>query len=227
MSSRIAGVLLIAAASLFLIAWLLMPSPGVTDAQLILLLVARQRGAVAASVIVQLLSAALYLPAMTSVISHSNLRLQIAVWWPATVFLLGVLGAVADAIIHLLAYAMTAPNLDPGPLVVVMRFMQGPALLLITPLISAFFIGGAWLSVALARETVVSRWNPRLYAIALGVGLLAAVLARGGGASPRTLGLVALGSVSAAQIWVGVALWQLGGQQAGDRTAVVLVGDLP
>src|SRR5689334_2373311 len=91
MSSRIAGVSLIVAASLFLIAWLLMPSPGVTDAQLILALVARQRGAVAASVVMQLLSAALYVPAMTSVISYSNLRLQTAVWWPATVFLLGAL----------------------------------------------------------------------------------------------------------------------------------------
>jgi len=209
MSSRIAGVSLIAAASLFLVAWLLMPSPGVTDAQLILMLVAPQRGAVAASVIVQLLSTVLYIPAMTSVIGHSNPRLQTAVWWPASMFLVGVLGAVADAIIHLLAYAMTAPNLDPGPLVVVMRFMQGPALLLITPLIIAFFIGGAWLSMALAREGIVSRRNPSLYAIALGVGVLAALLARVGGASPRTLGLVALGSVSAAQIWVGVALWRL------------------
>ena len=108
-----------------------------------------------------------------------------------------------------------------------MRFMQGPALLLIAPLVSAFFIGGAWLSVVLARRAVVSRWNPKLYAIALGVAVLPAMFARVGGASPRRLGLVALGSVSAAQIWIGVALWRLGGRHAGDRTAVALVGDLP
>lgn len=227
MSSRIAGVSLISAASLFLIAWLLMPSPGVTDAQLILELVARRRGAVAAAVIVQLLSAVLYVPAMTSLISHSSLRLQTAAWWPASMLLLGVLGSVADAMIHLLAYAMTAPSLDSALLIPVMSFMQGPALILIAPLIVGFFTGGAWLSVVLAREGVVSRWNPRLYAIAVGVGVLAAVLARVGGASPRTLGLVTLGSVSAAQIWVGVALWRLGGQRVGDRNAVTLVGDLP
>lgn len=226
LSSQIAGVALIAAASLFWLAWLLMPSPGVTDAEIILALVAPQREAVVISVIVQLLSAVLYVFAITSLIGHSSPRLQAVVWWPASVFLVGLLGDIADAIIHLLAYAMTAPNLDPVPLIVVMRFMQGPALILIAPLIASFFIGGAWLSVVLAREGIVSWWNPRLYAIALSVGVLATVLARVGGAEPRLLGLVTLGSVSAAQIWVGVALWRLAGRQAGNRNAVTLVADL-
>jgi hypothetical protein len=226
MSSRIAGVSLIAAASLFMVHWTLIPSPGITDAQIILDLVARQRGAVAVSVVVQLVSAILYVLGLASLISHSSQRLQTAVWWPASVLLLGLLGDVADAIIHLLAYAMTAPNLDQGPLVVVMRFMQGPALLLVAPLIAAFLIGGAWLSSVMAREGVVSKWNPRLYAVALGIGVLAALLARVGGASPRALGLITLGCVSAAQIWVGVVLLRLAGGRVGDRNAVKLVGDL-
>jgi hypothetical protein len=41
--------------------------------------------------------------------------------------LLGAMGSAADAVLHLLAYAMTAPGLDRGPLLEVMAFMQGPA----------------------------------------------------------------------------------------------------
>jgi tetratricopeptide (TPR) repeat protein len=103
--------------------------------------------------------------------------------------------------------------------------LQGPTLLLIAPLILSYFVGAAWLSAVLAREGVVSKWNPRLYAIALGVGVLAALLARVGGASPQMLGLVTLGAVSAAQIWVGMALLKLADQKAGGRASATLVRD--
>jgi hypothetical protein len=204
--SRVAGLSLIGAASLFLVAWALMPAPGVTDAQLILDLVAGQRGAVAASAVIQLASAVLYGVAATALLRDADPGLRARLWAPLTVVVVGLLGSVADAVIHLLAYAMTAPGLDKGSLVVVMAFMQGPALLLVAPLIAAFFVGGAWLSVVLAREGVVSRWNPRLYAIALAVGVVAALLARVGGVESRWLGVLAITLVCAAHKWCGAVV---------------------
>ncbi len=59
-----------------------------------------------------------------------------------------------------------------------MTFMQGPGLLLLAPLIVCFFIGGGWLSFALAKAGVVARGNPRLHLLALGVAVVGGVLGR-------------------------------------------------
>jgi hypothetical protein len=118
------------------------------------------------------------------------------------------MGSAADAVLHLLAYAMTAPGLDTGSLLRVMAFMQGPGLLLLAPLILCFFVGGAWLSVALARAGIVPRWNPLLHGAAVGVAGVGGALASAGLVSPRIVGLAFLALVSAAQVAVGVALWR-------------------
>jgi hypothetical protein len=90
------------------------------------------------------------------------------------------MGSAADAVLHLLAYAMTAPGLDT------MAFMQGPGLLLLAPLILCFFVGGAWLSVALARAGIVPRWNPLLHGAAVGVAGSAARWRRPGSSRPAS-----------------------------------------
>jgi hypothetical protein len=49
------------------------------------------------------------------------------------------------------------PGVEAPSLVRVMAFMQGPGLLFLAPLLACFFVGGAWLSVALARARLVWR----------------------------------------------------------------------
>lgn len=206
MSARASGACLIGAAVLFWLSWLLMPGVGVTDARQILAGVAAGRPAVAVSVVAQLVSAALYVPALVGV---ATLPARVAgppVRAAAIVFLLGAMGSAADAVFHLLAFAMTQPGLDPAPLVPVMRFVQGPGLLLIAPLIAAFFAGSAWLCSGLARAGVVPRACAWLHAIALAVAASGAGLARAGVIPARAAGLATLLVVAAAQVWVGIAL---------------------
>jgi hypothetical protein len=195
------GLCLIAAAALFWLAWALMPGVGVTDAQRIFELVGSHRTDVLASVVVQLVSAVLYVPAMLGVAADERLGAR-----PAGVLLVGALGSAADAVLHLLAFAMTAPGIDPAPMIPVMKFMQGPGLVLLAPLILGFFVGGAWLSIAAARAGVVPRWNPWLHAIALVTALAGRALASAGLVPPRIAGLTVLAIFAAAQIHVGLAL---------------------
>jgi hypothetical protein len=203
----------VAAAALFWLSWLLMPGVGVTDSERILELVGSRRPAVLGSVVAQLISAVLYVPALCGVVADSTLGARTGVRWGAGLLLVGAMGSAADAVFHLLAYAMTAPDLDPATLVRVMDFMQGSGLFLIAPLIAAFFLGGAGLSVALGRAALVSRWNGWIHALALGVATLGGTFAAAGLVPSRLVGLATLGLVSVAQAWVGVALWKLGASE--------------
>jgi len=200
---NVTGSCLVAAASLFWVSWLLMPGVGVTDAARIFELVGANRSHVLASVVLQLVSAALYVLALVGVAASPLASVRRA----AGVLMQGALGSAADAVLHLLAYAMTAPGLDPTSLAPVMQFMQGPGLGLLLPFVAAFFAGGAWLSIALARAGVVSRANPWLHAVALAVAIAGGMLVRTTGvASGRSVGLAALALVAAAQAWLGLAL---------------------
>lgn len=214
MSARIAGISLVGAALLFWLSWLLMPGVGVTDAEQIFELVGSQRLSVAVSVVVQLLSAVLYVPALLGIASHAHLGSHPGVRVGAGVLLVGAMGSAADAVLHLLAYAMTAPGVEAPSLIRVMAFMQGPGLLFLAPLLGCFFVGGAWLSVAFARACFISRGGAYLHGAAV-------VLAMGGGAaaslglvSPRAVGLAVLGCVGGAQVWVGLALSSPGAVRA-------------
>jgi hypothetical protein len=206
MNLRIAGISLVAAAVLFWLSWLLMPRVGVTDAKRIFELVAPQRSLVACSVVVQLLSAVLYAPASLGVACDAEAGTLPGARRGAGLLLVGAMGSAADAVLHLLAYAMTEPGLEPGSLDRVMAFMQGPGLLLLAPLIACFFIGGGALSVALARAGVVARGNARLHLLAVGVAVVGGAMASRGLLPPRAVGLTALGIVSVAQAWLGAAL---------------------
>jgi hypothetical protein len=204
---RRAPAWLIGAAMLFAIAWYLMPVAGETDAREIFRIVTPQRGAVLAAAILQLLAATLYVPAMIGIIRGSALPLSTKVWRPASILIVGTLGLATDAIDHLLSYAMTAPGVDQNAQVQVMEFMQGPALLLIAPLIGCFFVGAVWLSVAYAKAGAISRWNPALYVLALIIALGgAALVATTGMIDTRLVGILTLWAVAAAQLWQGVVL---------------------
>jgi hypothetical protein len=208
-TTRVAAGSLVGAAVLFGLAWFFMPVAGVTDTEEIFRIVTPQRGAVLAASILQLVAATLYVPAMIAIIRSTDLPSHSKLWRPASVLVVGTLGLATDAIDHLLSYAMTAPGVDQSAQVQVMEFMQGPALLLISPLIASFFVGAVWLSVAFARAGAISRWNPGLYAVALGIAVVGAALATATEVvSTRTVGILTLSTVAVAQAWLGVVLWR-------------------
>jgi hypothetical protein len=202
----VSGMALVSAAVLFWAAWLLMPGVGVTDPTLIFELVASQRLSVAASVVFQLASAVLYVPALLGLSATRTAHRRRAVQWGAGLLIVGAMGSAADAVLHLLAYAMTAPDVDRAAVTPVMAFMQGPGLMLLAPLLLSFFVGGALLSFALAGEGVASRWSPRLQVIGVTAAIAGGGLASAGWLSGRVVGLATLAAFSAAQAVVGASL---------------------
>jgi hypothetical protein len=206
MLPRNAGLLLIAAAVLFWLSWFLMPGVGVTDAAQILELVARQRSSVMLSVIVQLLSAALYIPALLGISCGTAQASNAGVRWGAGFLLLGAMGSAMDAVFHLVAYAMTMPGLEPSSLLKVMAFMQGPGLRLVAPFILGFFVGGIFLSIALTRKRAVSKLSAYMYLVALGIAVAGGAAASAGMFPSRIVGLSVLGAVSVSQALIGFEL---------------------
>jgi hypothetical protein len=148
---------------------------------------------VRASVIAQLVSAACYAPALVGVARLPEAAGRRSLVAGAVLLLIGAMGSAADAILHLLAVEMVAPGIDRTAMVPVMERMQGPNLVLLAPLILAFFVGSLVLAIGFVRAGLVSRWNPWLFALA------PPALALGGG-------LALLACVSASQAWLGVAL---------------------
>ncbi len=206
MSERASGFWLVAAASLLWFSWWLMPGVGITDAQKILDGVAQQRALVSASVILQLLSAACYAPALIGLVARPSAGSDRQMCMAAIFLLIGAMGSAADAIFHLLAYAMTAPGLDPSSFVGLMQIMQGQGLRFILPLSAAFLVGSVWLSVVLARRHLVSLWNPALHGLALGVAIAGGLLSSDVGVADRTVGLAVVALVVGSQVWAGAAL---------------------
>ena len=210
-TSRVPGASLIAAALAFAAAWFLMPCAGETDAAEIFRIVTPVRGAVLAAAVLRLLAATLYGPAMVGIIRDRDARLAGRLWRPAAVLLVGTLGLAADALDHMLAYAMTAAGVDQAAQVDVIEWMQGPGLLIIAPLIACYFAGAAWLAVAYARAGVVSRWNPALYLGALAIAIGGAVLGQLTDViDGRTVGILTMWAVTEPQLWLGCVLWRTG-----------------
>lgn len=206
MSLRNVGLVLILAAALFWLSWFLMPGVGVTNAAQIFELVGHSRSSVMISVVAQLLSSALYVPALIGISCAAYLKRGTGVRWGAGLLLLGAMGSAMDAVFHLLAYAMTAPGLERGALLQVMVFMQGPGLRLIAPFILCFFLGGVFLSIALAKEGAVSKASGFIYLAALGIAVVAGTAASFGTIATRVVGLSVLGAVSLAQALLGLEL---------------------
>jgi hypothetical protein len=143
---------------------------------------------------------------MVGIVSDTTFRRDRRVKWGVRLLLVGTMGSAADAMLHLLAFAMTAPGVDTGPMIPVMAFMQGPGLILLAPMIISFFAGGWVLAGALGRSGVMSRWNGRAYAIAIAAAVTGGALATADLVSSRLVGLTFLAIVSAAQAWTGLAV---------------------
>ena len=203
MSARAGGIWLIAAAMLFWLSWCFMPGVGVTDAAQILERVAAQRGSVRLSVALQLLSAACYAPALLALALRANAEGARGLTVGATLLLMGAMGSAADSVFHWLAVEMTAPGVSAGAMLPVMARMQGPALIVVAPLIVAFFVGTAVLAVAATR----ARWVPRGCAALLLLSPLALVAGKvAGPAHARIAGLAFLACVGVVQAWIGAGL---------------------
>lgn len=205
MFSRSTGLLLIAAATLFWLSWLLMPGVGVTDAAQIFELVASKRSSVMLSILTQLLSSALYVPALLGIFARSHTP-DTGVRWGTGLLLLGAMGSAMDAVFHLVAYAMTMPGLEPNSLLKVMAFMQGPGLRLVAPFIISFFVGGVCLSIALSKKRAASKASAYMYLLAVAVAAVGGSAASRGLIAPRVVGLSVLAAVSISQVLLGLEL---------------------
>lgn len=177
-----------------------------TDAERILILVSGQPKSVLLSSALQLLSAALFaltIPGLARLFpSTRNAWASIG----AALLSVGACGDAADAIFHMIAYEMVDPGAERAQMVAVFQRMQSFDLLFLLPLIAAFFFGCISLAVGMARERIISRWNPRLYIIAFGVAVVGGPLASTVGLTGRTIGLTVLGLLSGSVGLMGVAL---------------------
>jgi len=193
-SSRSAGVFLVAAALLFWLAWWLMPAVGITDTREIFEHVAAEAGRVRASVIVQLVSAACWAPAAIGIARLPAASAHPSLVAGAVLLAIGAMGSAADAVLHLLAVEMVAPGIDRAAMIPVMERMQGPNLALLGPLIAALFAGTLVLAIGAGRAGLLPR---RIFWPLVASALPALTL--GGG-------LALLAVVAASQVWLGVAL---------------------
>lgn len=189
----------IVAAALFWPVWFLMPEPGTVDAGFILAAVAEQRAAVLTSAILQTICAVAVVPAALSVATSRSLLVRMG----AVLMLTGALGNAADAVYHQMAYEMTAPDVDRAAMLPVMTRMQTEQILLLAPLLVAFFPGAACFCIGLSREGRAPRQIGRLFAIALVFGLAAALGGLTLGISPRLFTLKALAIFCVAMGWTG------------------------
>jgi hypothetical protein len=197
---------LVVAAALFWIGWLLMPGVGVTDAAQIFSLVGAQRPAVRLSVIVQLVSAACYAPAMVGISGLGWKRNRSAITLGAILLLIGAMGSAADAIFHLVAYEMTAPDAPSAPLIPVIARLQGPDLVFVAPMLLAFLLGSIVLAVAMALARQTAAWNPALFLLALVVALAGSRLFSTDPNAQRIVGLAVLALISFSQVGLGFGM---------------------
>jgi hypothetical protein len=211
------GTWLVLASIGFWLSWWLMPGVGVTDTATIFALVGAHRSSVYASVILQLLSAAAYAPAIVGLLVADAGRGPRALRLGCGLLAAGAMGSAADAIFHLVAFEMTAPGIGLGEMGVVMRKLQGPDLVLILPFVLAFFAGHGAVVWAHRRHDAVARSAAWLLASLPAIAVVGA-LARGAGVvDGRVVGLAVLGALSGSLALVGISLAR-GGSAASMRS---------
>ncbi len=206
MVSRSAGLYFVVASIAFWSCWALMPGLGVTDTAMIFALVRGHRPNVHASVVLQLVSAAAYVPGLTAILVSNRARESGAVYAGCVLLATGAMGSAADAIFHLVAYEMTAPGIAAEAVAPVMRQLQGPDLALLLPFVAAFFVGHALLVVGLRTRGPVARFGVPILLAAPLIALVGAPIARSGILPGRFIGLGALGAMNASMIAVGVSM---------------------
>jgi hypothetical protein len=175
---KLAGYLLIAAAGTFWLSWFLMPDQGTADPDHILAIVRQHRTSVYWSVLVQIISSVLFIPAILLLLqgldNQKNSRLVLL---GAGVFLIGVMGMCADAFFHLMAYFMVQDGLLPSAEIqILMASLQSEGIVFLLPLMLPFFIGAILLALGLHRQNRLSSLpafvfiGSLLLAILLGIG---------------------------------------------------------
>lgn len=194
--TKMAALWITVASLSFWIAWWFMPGVGVTDTATIFALVGRHRERVIVSVCLQLASAAAYAPAVVSLLSTSQARQLRGLRFGAALLAIGAMGSAADAIFHLVAYEMTAPGIHTDGMVPVMQKLQGPDLILLAPMILAFFVGHAFIAGACRRLGVLGKSGWLLMGAVPLVIALGGVTKRAELVSGRSLGLTVLALVS-------------------------------
>jgi hypothetical protein len=205
---RLAGLLLLGAATCFWISWALMPGVGVTDATRILTLVSAQPERVLTSSVLQLVSASLFALAIPGLARRFPVARNS---WPAiatALLAVGACGDAADAIYHQMAYEMVRPGVDRDAMVPVMQRMQSVDLRYLVPMIVAFILGCVALSIGAARSGIVPKWNPLLYVLALAIAAVLGPMANTIGITSRLIGLICLGLLSLSVAWIGLGLWR-------------------
>lgn len=203
---EVAAFGLIGGALLFWLSWYLMPQPGTTEAAYILAAVARQRGSVLASAILQTLLAVALVPAALLAVRLKPARGARLLYIGAALLLVGAVGHGADAVYHQIAYEMTAPGSQRSAMLPVMTRMQTEDVRLLIPLMLAFFAGAVCLAVGLVRARWAASWLWQLYVLAglvAGGGRLAVAA---GTLDARPVSLAVLGIVSVA---MGATGWTL------------------
>jgi hypothetical protein len=197
----------IAAAITFWLAWFLMPLPGTADAAFILEQVGASSRSVWWSVVFQLVSSALFVPALLGLVMDSRVRESVAGFAGATIFGVGVTGLAADAIYHLVAYEMSLPGVSRDAMLPVMERLQSADLAFVAPQLLALFAGTGALAWSAARAGAASRWAPRLVGLALALAVAGGIAVRALGSGRRALALAVLGlfSLALAELGRGVS----------------------
>ncbi len=185
-----------------------MPLPGTTDVAFILEQVGLTPDRVYWSVVIQLLSSALFVPALVGLCSVTPLRGSGHGFAAATLFGVGVTGLAADAIYHLVAYEMVLPGVSREAMVPVMTRLQGPDLVLVAPQLVALLGGGAYLAWSAARAGA-ARWAPRLMALALAAAVAGGACVRVFGLERRFVAVTVLALWSLAVAELGAGLWRV------------------
>lgn len=199
------GFSLIFGAILFWAGWLLMPGVGITDTAEIFERVGSNRSAVRQSSLFHMLCALNLAIAAPSIAMLFPMRVRWMARFAASALAAGACGIAIDALLHLVAYEMTAPGVDRAAMVPVMVQLQTTNLAFVMIFFLAFFVGAGALAGAASRAGLVSRWNPRLHGVAFAIAIVGGIVLgpRGGG---RIVGLTFLGLVSLSIAWVGVAI---------------------
>jgi hypothetical protein len=203
---RSAGAFLVVASVTFWVSWVLMPGVGVTDTAMLFALVGANRSGVFASVLLQLISAAAYAPALVAIAASDEARESRPIRAGCALLAVGAMGSAADAIFHLVAYEMTNPTVTPAAMAPVMRRLQGPDLALLLPFVAAFFSGSAVLVVACRKGGMLARVGFLALIAAPAVLLAGASMARFGWLAGRVVGLAFLGAIAGSLAMMGLSM---------------------
>lgn len=201
MGNKFNGILFVFAAITFWLAWFLMPDAGTNDARHILEMVRATRNSVWWSVLVQIVSAVAFVPAVVGFQTNLPAANSKLAKTGASLILIGAMGMCADAIFHLAAYYMTADGIEIQTVFEPTRLLQTDGIRFLVPLLIPFLIGGWIYASALRRASIISRTSEWIFAFAFFfviTGILAINLA---GISRHIiilsfLGLIALGYAS-------------------------------